>query len=901
LKEYRAVTAFFLVIIMILSFAPTRMTIIPGNSATISTEPNVIMTTAAYTPHAPIVITTDEDFATQMWPGEGKAKNPYVIEGLNITTSGICINVTGTNVFFEIRNCLLNSSTSSTSAAILFDSLKYGSVIDCNIYNHFYGLYVSQASHCDAFDNDVTDCARGFEMYASETSTFINNVVNRSGPSHPLGHGFWLENCLSCTFINNTVTDSSGNGYSIYTCYSCTFVNNTVAKTVLGPVCIYGFEVTTSDSCIFTNNTVSQASIGFKIVLCVLCTLTENTGSSSVDGLGFGYGFFIDSSRSCILSYNRASNNSAQGFYIWQSTRITLDNNTASYNTNAGFFVDGALSCTLSKNLASYNSLTYSIYGGFHLYDCYNCTLADNFATRNYSDNFYLNRSDNCLLTGNIATGWATLYSDGFHLSYSHACTLISNIATGAKDYGFYLDHSYLCILHNNNADSNTKTGFFLENSNDCTILGNTAYSNTIGGFVLSYSINCTLAENVAALSSCGISIAYSSDNKLFLNWIGPNVLNAGDAYGINTWDDGVSQGNHWSDYGGSGVYLVSGPSGSGDRYPSGMEPYIDHPVDFQYEEGSTAHSITWHPSSLHPSSYELYITTPTGMLYGMGPWDGSAFTISVEGLSLGAYSYNLVVYDTTGNSTSDTVVVTVVDNTPPTINTPPDLVYESGTTEYTIVWTPQDLHLDVYTITCNQTPISGVWDGTSITVSVDGLALGIYNYSLVINDTSGNSASDTVFITVVDNTAPTMDRPVDLSYEFGTTGHMILWAPLDIHPASYLILLDGGTVSSGEWNGSSISISVDGLALGSYNYTLVVFDTTGNSVLDQVIVTVTPASITTTATTTTTTTTTIPTTSSTTTTEGEILVPLGQTMLIVGAISAAFIIIIAIIFLRRR
>ena len=46
-----------------------------------------------FVPHDPIVISNDNDFKTQNWPGEGKAEDPYIIEGLNITTNNICITI----------------------------------------------------------------------------------------------------------------------------------------------------------------------------------------------------------------------------------------------------------------------------------------------------------------------------------------------------------------------------------------------------------------------------------------------------------------------------------------------------------------------------------------------------------------------------------------------------------------------------------------------------------------------------------------------------------------------------------------------------------------------------------------------------------------------------------------
>jgi hypothetical protein len=264
---------------------------------------------------------------------------------------------------------------------------------------------------------------------------------------------------------------------------------------------------------------------------------------------------------------------------------------------------------------------------------------------------------------------------------------------------------------------------------------------------------------------------------------------------------------------------------------------------------------------------------------------------VSIDGLGIGNYTYTLHVYDTAGNSTSDIVLVTVVDTTPPTIDSAADLVYEYGTAGHTIVWTPHDLHLASFSIWRNQTPISGAWDGMSITVSVDTLPLGVYNFTLVVYDTSSNSASDKVFITVVDNTAPTIDRPADQTYQYGTIGHTVTWNPLDPNPASYAILRDGSGLASGLWNGTTISISADGLGVGSYNYTIVVYDTSGNSISDQVIVTVNAATTTTTTTTTTSTTT-------QTGNESPLSGPFAMLTVVEGAV---IVVLIVVLYVRRK
>ncbi|MHA1522651.1 MAG: Loki-CTERM sorting domain-containing protein, partial [Promethearchaeota archaeon] len=81
--------------------------------------------------------------------------------------------------------------------------------------------------------------------------------------------------------------------------------------------------------------------------------------------------------------------------------------------------------------------------------------------------------------------------------------------------------------------------------------------------------------------------------------------------------------------------------------------------------EGSTGNEIVWTANDLNPATYSLTNNTEE---FDSGTWvDGQVFTISVDGLAYGIYTFNLTVADVDGNSVSDTVIVNVTDGTNPT------------------------------------------------------------------------------------------------------------------------------------------------------------------------------------------------------------------------------------------
>ncbi|MFX1483155.1 MAG: CARDB domain-containing protein [Promethearchaeota archaeon] len=326
---------------------------------------------------------------------------------------------------------------------------------------------------------------------------------------------------------------------------------------------------------------------------------------------------------------------------------------------------------------------------------------------------------------------------------------------------------------------------------------------------------------------------------------------------------------------------------------PIDRPPLISSPNDISFEYGTTGNSLTWYVSGNNPDGYTLY---ENDVPVDSGDWHiGVPYIVDLDALPLGSYNYTLQLWDSNGKWSRDVVWVYVQDTTSPTINTPADIYYDEGNTGYIITWSPSDSLPSSYVIYMEGGVLrSGAWNSSteSITVSVDGLTLGTYNYTIVVTDTTGHSEVDQVWVYVQDGTAPTIDHPADFDYDEGETGNVIIWTPDDLHPKNFTIFRDGNVEDSGPWDGSAISIDVDGLSPGSYSYSVLVYDFGGNSVSDTVIVTVNEIAATTTTT---------PSTTTSTTPTGGGELPPEMMLLIVGGLGGAAVIIIIVILLRRR
>ncbi|MEM4735626.1 MAG: NosD domain-containing protein [Candidatus Thorarchaeota archaeon] len=783
----------------------------------------------------------------------------YNRHGLQIYLSSQC-NATD-NTFIDSGVMLFGSSLSQWSHTMTGNTVNgkplgyfknlTGGTVDGSLYGQ---VILANCTDVTVKDGVFPHASVGISVGFSSTCTLSNNTSSESY------WGFYLRSSTSCTLTNNTA-----------------FRNEQI-----------GFYLQGSPSCLLTNNlAVGHAQAGFYLYDSAFTTLTNNTSTESV------VGFRIYMSGFCVLSHNSAIDITSAGFYVFLSQSLTFENNYASKSAY-GFFLEQCTSLTLSKNIAYRN-----VQNGFYVYLSNAISLLGNTIIEG-ERGVYLYRSPSCVLTNNTFSG-SGLFIDGVSITqWLHTMTgntvngkplgYFKNLTGGTVDGSLYgqvilanctnvsvsngvfswasvgisVGFSSYCTLTNNTVSLNQNAGIRVYFSSNCIVNDNNATRNVSWGIVVEYSDKVTLVNNIVSWSSIGLGILYSSqctvllstatDNLhygiaigwssgcvLYENRIGYNILkNARDDGSSNTWDDGVSKGNYWSDYSGTGTYPIMGAAGSVDRYPNVLDirpPRIEGPPDIEYEFGTVGHMIYWLPEDDHPGNYSIY---RDGSLVASGQWNSSGITVGVSGLDVGTYNYTLLVFDAYSNWARDTVIVRVVDTTAPLVTGPDDMQYECGTTGNLITWIASDPHPQQYEIYRNGSLVSsGGWTSPTIVVNVDGLAPGTYNYTLVVFDAYDNQANDMVLVTVVDTTAPTIDSPDDLQYELGTTGHSIRWNPSDLNPERYEVYRDGLLVDSGVWDGSDITVNIDGLAVGIYNYTIVVYDTSGNWVSDTVFVTV--------------------------------------------------------------
>ena len=175
-------------LLLLLSAYSNLLVINNQSSEQLTTNHGENRAVVAYTTHAPIIITSDADFETQSWPGNGIPGDPYIISGLNITSTDVCIDIRNTRAHFKVMNCVISSPTASSNEGLYLDNVTSGVVQDCMVDSHIQGFYL----------REIVDCK------------FINNTASTNGQI-----GFLVFFGDKCSFINNTATNGTETGFHL--------------------------------------------------------------------------------------------------------------------------------------------------------------------------------------------------------------------------------------------------------------------------------------------------------------------------------------------------------------------------------------------------------------------------------------------------------------------------------------------------------------------------------------------------------------------------------------------------------------------------------------------------------------------------------------------------------------
>ncbi len=259
------------------------------------------------THHEPITIASNQDFISQGWPGNGSQTYPYRLENLSISANGTCIGISNTNAFFVVTGCVLSApdapeeypdaqcvsfsnvtngvlmgsvvsarSRLESSYAVLFESSRYCSILDCQIDGRATCVRFRNSSEC-VLSGSLIDGSEESTVRLDETSDvrIISNQVwgGDEGIDVFESSGFEISNneiwayhrgvsflrASYSTVANNSIRTYYGDGMSISNMTACYVVNNSVYDNH------YGIMAFDSINCTFESNSIHDNMRGFAI------------------------------------------------------------------------------------------------------------------------------------------------------------------------------------------------------------------------------------------------------------------------------------------------------------------------------------------------------------------------------------------------------------------------------------------------------------------------------------------------------------------------------------------------------------------------------------------------------------------------------------------------------------
>ncbi len=178
-----------------------------------------------------------------------------------------------------------------------------------------------------------------------------------------------------------------------------------------------------------------------------------------------------------------------------------------------------------------------------------------------------------------------------------------------------------------------------------------------------------------------------------------------------------------------------------------------------------------------------------------------------------------------------------------PIISSPSDMAVLFDTANITLTWSVEDEYPGLLELFVDDELIdSEVWTNqTSYTFNATGYDIGVYEVKLVATDLNDNFNEDTVTLRLYENVTPIIEGPADLEFYYTETGQSLRWNLTDDFLDSFIVYQDNSEIDNGTLNPDVpfYTHSLVDLGIGVYTISLWINDTSGNSAMDNVTVTV--------------------------------------------------------------
>ncbi|OLS31047.1 MAG: hypothetical protein ThorAB25_05640 [Candidatus Thorarchaeota archaeon AB_25] len=213
----------------------------------------------SYVSREPFNITSNEDFETQGWPGNGTLSNPYLIVNLNISSNNsTCIWVKNTTSHFIIQDCLFSSPVYAYIDGYLVFPITLANVSNARIVgnqvlNVSGGISGYRLSNCTISNNHFNATNTVLDVRMSNFTTIHNNNQDFD----PCEYGLILVDCRHSTVSLNSFRIVKSIGISSVLAYNVSFVDNTILAFEADPVLpLNGIELWGGENCTIQGNEI---------------------------------------------------------------------------------------------------------------------------------------------------------------------------------------------------------------------------------------------------------------------------------------------------------------------------------------------------------------------------------------------------------------------------------------------------------------------------------------------------------------------------------------------------------------------------------------------------------------------------------------------------------------------
>ena len=501
----------------------------------------------------PIKIGSDADFEALFLPGNGTARNPYIIESLHFFTDRIAINISNTVSYFVIRNCEFDIGTDFLLIAIRLTNVSNG-VIEKSTFRGG-SISVIESQNCSI--RKVKVSSPWYDIFLLD-STRITVEYNKLSNSD---HGILIVASTEVLVLANEISHC-GYGVALEIRARVTIESNMFVNCG-----IYPYDISTLKDVVLITNRVNGKPVGF----------FKNQTGRDIDGNQYGQiilfgsshlniqgGFFNMKSTSLLVAYSSFISihdvrivGGTETIMVISSSDVIIDRVTAS---DCGTVI----AATNSENVQVLNSNLENLSSGIAMYST-SCAIVNNTITSASIVGIIAVDANNSMFDNNrlVNCSW------GIYLSNNRYVTITNNRILQSDKLGLKLLGTFYVEVENNTL-AHARYGAILSICYALDFRENTIYNNSEVGIQIARSFSSTIQKNIVFNNTVGISILVDSNRiTLYGNHLTMNTeADAIDDGYNNQWDDGVSLGNYWGNYNGTGNYTIPGDAGSVDRFP---------------------------------------------------------------------------------------------------------------------------------------------------------------------------------------------------------------------------------------------------------------------------------------------------------------------------------------------